>query len=417
MNRTLLSWAGLRVFLPYALGFYLSYLLRMANAVLTPELSRDLGISAAELGLVTSAYFLSFAAFQLPLGMLLDRFGPRRVNALLLLFAAAGCAGFGAARDLPSLLAARALIGFGVSACLMAAFKSLQQWFPAERQPSLVTATMTFGALGALSASVPIELALPTLGWRGIYFALALAELLLAGLLLATPDSRNALAADGFRAALSGTATILKSRLFWRYAPLATAVGGGIMALQGLWAVPWLMSINGVSRAVAAQHLLGTGIATLCGYLVLTFGLPAMTRIGLGPGRLFAGGMALATLCGLLMLGEWAPSPVLWVLLGLAASTNNLGYGLISSHFPAHMSGRANTAYNLVVFVGAFLLQWGFGLGLEAFADPTRPDRAMRYTFATLVGLQCACYGWYLIAQGARADGENSASTSAPVKR
>jgi hypothetical protein len=106
MNRALLSWAGLRVFLPYALGFYLSYLLRMANAVLTPELSRDLGISAAELGLVTSAYFLSFAAFQLPLGMLLDRFGPRRVNALLLLFAAAGCAGFGAARDLPGLLAA-----------------------------------------------------------------------------------------------------------------------------------------------------------------------------------------------------------------------------------------------------------------------------------------------------------------------
>src|SRR5512137_784805 len=163
----------LRVFLPFASGYYLSYLLRNANAVIAPELVRELGVSSAGLGLLTSAYLLAFGAFQLPLGILLDRLGPRRVEAGLLLVAAAGSAFFALGGTLPELALARAAIGLGVSACLMASFKAFSVWFPPDRLPSLNAAVMMAGGLGALAATTPLSAAVPLLHWRGVFLALS----------------------------------------------------------------------------------------------------------------------------------------------------------------------------------------------------------------------------------------------------
>ena len=110
---------SLRVFIPFALGYFLSYLMRVINAVIAPDLVRELGLTAADLGLLTSANFLAFAVAQLPLGILLDRYGPRRTEAVLLLFAALGAFLFATAASAPGLIAGRALIGLGTSACLM----------------------------------------------------------------------------------------------------------------------------------------------------------------------------------------------------------------------------------------------------------------------------------------------------------
>ncbi len=151
----------IKVFLPFAAGYYLSYLLRTVNAVIAPELARELALGAAELGLLTSAYLLTFAAFQIPLGLLLDRYGPRRVEGGLLLVAAAGTLLFAFGNSATELAVARGLIGLGVSSCLMAAFKGFAQNFPAERQASLTGAIMASGGLGAVTASLPLELALP----------------------------------------------------------------------------------------------------------------------------------------------------------------------------------------------------------------------------------------------------------------
>ena len=124
-----------RVFVPFAMGYFLSYLMRVVNPVIAPDLVRDLGLTAADLGLLTSANFLAFAVAQLPLGILLDRFGPRRTEAVLLLFAALGAFLFSIAGSAPDLIAGRALIGLGTSACLMAAFKAYVMWFSGERIP------------------------------------------------------------------------------------------------------------------------------------------------------------------------------------------------------------------------------------------------------------------------------------------
>jgi len=149
MNATSPSVRWFRVFAPFALGYYLSYVLRTVNAVIAPDLTRELALTGADLGLLTSTYFLTFAAFQLPLGMLLDRYGPRKVEAALLVLCALGAALFALGRDLLELGFARALIGVGVSACLMAGLKSFHQWFPPEQQPSLMGAIMVAG--GALA--------------------------------------------------------------------------------------------------------------------------------------------------------------------------------------------------------------------------------------------------------------------------
>ncbi|MDQ5906206.1 MAG: hypothetical protein QG590_687, partial [Pseudomonadota bacterium] len=147
----------LGLLLPFAAAYFLSYFFRSANAVIGPELANDLGLSAGDLGLLTSTYLLAFCLAQLPLGMLLDRFGARRVESALLLIAATGAALFAIADDMAALATARAIIGLGVSACLMAAFKAFSQWYPPERQASLTGWMMTSGGLGALAATAPLE--------------------------------------------------------------------------------------------------------------------------------------------------------------------------------------------------------------------------------------------------------------------
>ncbi|MDP2793676.1 MAG: MFS transporter [Sulfurisoma sp.] len=393
----------LRVFAPFAVGYYLSYLLRNVNAVIAPELTRDLGVSAADLGLLTSAYLLAFGAFQLPLGLLLDRYGPRRVEAALLLIAAAGCALFAAGDGLSGLATARALIGLGVSACLMAAFKAFSLWFPAERQASLNAAVMAAGGLGALTATTPIGWALPLAGWRGVFFVLAALALLVAAAIFSTPEKEKVGAGETVTDQLRGLGEILRSRVFWRFAPQTAMILGGFMAVQGLWAVPWLMHFNGLSRDAAAFHLLLTGSAMLIGFLAIAAFVIPLKRRGIPPERILAVGMGLGVAANGAIALDLLPTHAAWFFLGLVFSVGNLAYALLQSEFPPALSGRVNTALNLCAFAGAFGLQWGFGALVDVLAAGGLAQRdAFQWTFAALVLLQAASYGWFL--RGSRRD-------------
>jgi MFS family permease len=387
-----------RVFAPFAVGYFLSYLLRNANAVISPELTRDLGLTAADLGLLTSAYLLAFGAFQLPLGILLDRYGPRRVEATLLLACAAGCALFATGHAMPQLTLGRALIGLGVSACLMASFKAFSQWFPLERQASLNAAIMAAGGLGALAASSPLGALLPVLGWRGIFLALAALSLAAAALIFSTPEKPAAHAPETLRQQLAGMATVFGSRAFWRFAPQTTFIVGGFMALQGLWAVPWLMNVNGLTRDAAAFHLLLTAGAQLTGFLAIAFFVQRLARAGLSPARLLAIGMGfgLAAILGIVL--DLAPTWLLWPALGLVFSVGNLAYALLTAEFPLALAGRANTALNLGAFVGAFGIQWLFGVAVDGFqAFGFAAPQAYRASLAGLLVMQAAGWGWFVL--------------------
>ncbi len=395
MNMQLRLW--LRLVPAYALGYFLSYGLRSVNAVIAPELMQELGISSADLGLLTSAYFLAFGLFQLPLGVLLDRFGPRRVEAALLLVAALGCGLFAVGRSLQTLALARALIGLGVSACLMASFKAFSQWFPIERMPSLNATIMVAGGLGALSASVPVEFALPLIGWRGVFLLVAALLVLAAGLLMTVPDQSGIGAGEPIRQQLRTLVSIYTNPVFWRFAPQGCLVAGGYMAVQGLWAVPWMMEVNGLSRSDAAGVLLLLAIAMLLGFLFVATCSVWLARRGIAPMHLLSAGMGLALAVHLCIILGWGSSACLWPLLGLSFSLSNIAYSQLTSAFSIALSGRVNTALNLMVFIGAFGLQWGIGAAVDAFsANGLGRVDAFRATFSVLLATQVLAYLWFL---------------------
>ncbi len=390
--------AWTRIFLPFAAAYWLSYLLRNVNAVIAPELTRELGLSASDLGLLTSAYLLAFGAFQLPLGILLDRYGSRRVEAGLLLLAASGGLLFSRGTNLPELALARAAIGMGVSACLMASFKAFSVWFPSERQPSLYAAVMVAGGLGALSATTPLSLAVPALGWRGVFLVLAGLSLAASLGIFSTPERAARGSGETLRDQVRALGGIVGSRVFWRYAPQAATSVGGFMALQGLWAVPFLMAVGGHSRDAAAFHLLLTTVAMIVGFLLIAVLIVPLQRRGVAPDRVLAAGVGAGLLVTLGIVLGLGGSHVLWFALGLSFAVANLAYSLLASHFPPALAGRANTALNLGSFVGAFLIQWGYGALLDALsARGWSSASAHRAALGALLALQAGTYGWYLL--------------------
>lgn len=390
----------LRLFLPFAAGYFLSYLYRTVNAVIGPVLARELGLGDNALGLLTSTYFLAFGAAQLPLGMLLDRFGPRRVEAGLLLIAAAGAAIFALSDTLGGLATGRALIGLGVSACLMASFKAFSQWFPPERQASLTGWIMAAGGLGALAASKPLELALGFATWREVALLLAVTTVVVAAALwYFVPDKAGDDKGTGFAAQMAGVRSIFSSRHFWRYAPMGFWFTGGFMAVQGLWVARWMTVMEGLEAAEIAARLTWMSGAMLAGFLFMGFFATALVRRGIKLERVYLTAMILAI--AILLVITVAPnagSAWLWPVLGACFSLSNIAYSLVAQSFPPALSGRANTALNLLVFAGAFGLQWGIGLFVDALqASGWSGDAAFRAAFYTLSGGQIMAIIWLLL--------------------
>lgn len=388
----------LRLFLPFAAGYFLSYLFRTVNAVIGPVLARELDLADNALGLLTSTYFLAFAAAQLPLGMLLDRYGPRRVESALLLVAGSGVAIFALSDTLGGLAIGRALIGLGVSACLMASFKAFALWFPPERQASLTGWMMASGGLGALAASKPLEIAIGFTSWRAIALGLAVATVLVAALIWwRVPDAHGDRKGAGFAEQLAGVREVFSSRHFWRYAPMGLMMTGGFMAVQGLWASRWMMVQENMERAAVAVRLTWISGAMLVGFLVMGFFATRLVHRGVKLENVYRGAMSAALASfALISLLPGVAGDLLWPLLGICFSLSNISYSLVSQSFPTALSGRANTALNLMVFVGAFGLQWGIGGLVDTLqTQGWATEAAFRAAFVTLLGAQALALLWF----------------------
>jgi MFS family permease len=375
---------------PFCVGYYVSYLLRTVNAVIAPELVRELDLGAADLGLLTSTYFLAFAIGQLPVGAALDRYGARRVVAALLAVATGGVLIFSGGHHFATLAFGRGLVGLGVSACLMGAFKAFGAAFPPGRQVALTGLVMSAGAVGALTASLPLEWALPLIGWRHalmvVAAASAVAAVLIATVARETTESSVKIATvEEDRRTL---AMVFRAPAFWRFAPQAALFTGGFMAVQSLWAVPWLMTVDGRTPAGAAGCLLVLNAGMLAGQLSIVAGATPLARGGWSRERLMTAGLAAALLIeGLIIWGVIgvASGTWLWFAFGFFAAAGAQVYGVTAGYFPASLSGRVSTAVNLLAFVGAFVIQWGIGLSVDALARANvSPTSAMRWTFGAL---------------------------------
>ena len=388
----------LRLFLPFAGCYFLSYLYRTANAVVGPVLSSELSLSAADLGLLTSTYFIAFAASQLPPGILLDRFGARRVEAAMLLLAVAGAVVFACSDSIGMLAVGRGLIGLGVSACLMAALKFFSQWFPKERQVSLTGWIMTSGTLGALVASGPLDAALHIATWREVFFGLAV---ITGGATLwlwhSVPEKPSTAQPQSFAQLAGGIRQILARRHFWHFASIAFAQVGGFMAVQSLWSSAWLINVNGYSRSGAAGYLTLMNAAMAIAYFLIGLLSTKLAQRGVRTDHLLGGGLTLALLSLLAIITQAIDNHyLLWAAYGFFSSVGTLNYAAASAGFPVELSGRVNTLLNLLSFVCAFVLQWGMGILIDALQAAGHSAASAHIgAFILLFGVQAASLCWF----------------------
>nr|WP_267869548.1 MFS transporter [Massilia agrisoli] len=393
-----------RVFLCFALGYLLSYGLRSINAVIAPALMDEMALSNADMGLLSSAYFVAFGSLQLPLGIWLDKYGPRRTESALLIIAAIGAVVFATSESLAGLWIGRALIGIGVSACLMAAFTAYRQWFAPEQQSQLASWMLVAGTAGALTATVPVTLALPLIGWRGIFWVVAVLLLLVSAaifLSLRGVERRFAQAASGASAAKAGDGgygRIFGSAYFRRMAPLGMFNQGIFVALQTLWAGPWMTTVLGKTQQQASEILFMLNLLLMTGYLALGWAAPRLVARGVDAHRLIAfgiSGMVLAQVAMLLNQSEHAW--LLWLMLAMCVPVTTLVQSHLALSFPAALAGRANSAYNLMLFVGAFATQWGFGVVVDALkTSGLSAVDAFRATLAIAVAVQAASLAYFV---------------------
>ena len=375
------------VILPFAAAYFLSLFFRSINAIIAPDLVAGFGVSAADLGLLTAAYFLSFGLFQLPLGMLLDQFGPRRVQAALVVVAAAGVALFSVARSVEMLVVARAIIGLGFAGGLMAAFKAMVVWLPRERLPLANGCFLAIGGLGALAATAPAEAAVAAIGWRSLFAVMTLVTVAAAaGIFFVVPEPQAPPRSPiRMGTQLRELSAIYTDRLFWRYAPLTFTCFATGAALQGLWAASWLRDVAGVTRESAADHLLLMAVALTLGSAGGGVISDFVRRYGWDVRHVVMMAAIIFMLAQLgLVLEMVHASWALWTCFALSYNVVTLSYAFLSQHFPPAYAGRVNTGMNMLAIVASFVFQYGIGAIIGQWpqqADGAYPPMAYQAGF------------------------------------
>lgn len=395
-----------RIFLPFVVGYFLSFAYRTVTAVISPHLTAELGIAATALGVLAAMYFVTFAAFQPVVGVMLDRYGPRRVDSALLLLAAAGAALFALGENLEHLAIGRALVGAGVSAALMSSLTAIGQWWPREKLPLVNGLFVASGALGAVFATTPVQALLTVTDWRGVFWGLSIATLAAAALIFMTAPERKAdpnAPKVSLKELTGGMARLLVSARFWGLAPAMAFTQSVFMAYISLWAGPWLRDVNGLSPSEVAAHLQWAALGMVAGYA--GFGLMAETlrrALGVAPLTVSAVGIFCAlSLQAALVLGAPVPPAVVWTSYAFFAGAPFMGYAILAQQAPPELAGRANASLNLVMFVASFTVQSAVGAIIDQF-----PKTASGYApqgHATALGLclmlEIAAFVWVLYTQ------------------
>jgi predicted MFS family arabinose efflux permease len=347
------------VFLPFAFGHYLSLLLRNVNAVLAPSLVGSLSLTSGQLGLLTSAFFFSYALAQLPIGLALDRFGPRKVQLALMLVAAAGAFLFAHGTTFNELVAARAIIGLGLAGCFMSAVKAISSAVSPTRVPSVQGYLIAVGGLGSASATIPVRHALEYTDWRGLFTVLGVLTAC-AGLLIWLVTPRTP--AKGAAPSVKSVFDVYRDPNFRKIIGLVLIPHTVFFGIQGLWIGRWLSDVARFPDAAVAYLLYLSMAAVIFGAIAVGLLTEWAGRRSIAPLDLAAVGVAAFVLVQCLIVVNHRPSlQLLSVLFTLVGTITGIEYALVAQSIPRELTGRAATCLNLLIFVGAFLVQAGFG--------------------------------------------------------
>lgn len=399
------------VFLSFVFGYFLSYALRSVNATIAPLLAQDLGLNAAELGWLSSAYFLSFAGMQWLVGSWLDKHGARRTESALLATAALGSFILAMSASLWGLSIGRILIGVGVSACLMAPYAYFRRCFAPDRQAQLAMWMLIGGTSGALASTQPTLLLAEAIGWRNVFFItsglLALAAL---AIFKNVPDidiiqikSQNNLDQKG---ALNPTLSppkmnllaVLRHPNMLRVIPTTLTMSGGFIALQSLWVGPWMTDVLGMTPNETGMRLFYFNLALIAAYVIMSVVSPKLIRSGYNLSLQSKVGFfwMLASMIGIL---AWRDQQAwwLWVIMAAGIPAIILMQTQTGMMFPRAVAGRVLTTFNLIMFTGAFVMQWGIGLAVDLFMFYGQSrDQSLWLALVVLLCLQVISVIWFL---------------------
>jgi predicted MFS family arabinose efflux permease len=358
------------VFLAFALAYFFSALVRAITATLSPVLTQELQLQASDLGLLAGGYFLGFSLTQLPLGRWLDRYGPRRVILAFLSVAVLGCFAFAQADSFAGLLLVRVLCGVGVSACLMAPLTGYRRWFNASTQLRTNSWMLMTGSLGMVAATLPVQWLLPLWGWRALFVAMAVCiALSMLAIRLLVPDWQRSEPTATAAHDDGGYSEVWRSRYFWRMTPLGFFSYGGMVAIQTLWAGPWMTQVAGWTPLASATGLFIINLSMLVSFWVWGWVTPGLARRGIHADQLIARGLPLSllVLAALVFIGPASGAGAAALLAAFCVSSTfvSLAQPAVGMAFAPHLAGRALSAYNLVIFAGIFVVQWGIGLAVD----------------------------------------------------
>jgi MFS family permease len=365
MNKPVLAKSkAIIIFLVFALGYFISTLLRAITATISPELVNEFNLSAGELGLLGGGYFLGFASVQIPLGYMLDMRGPRKIVSYFLSLTIVGLLIFALAQNFLTLLVSRIIIGVGVGACLMGPLTAYRIWYQDETQQRANSWMLMVGAIGMLSSSLPVQFFLPIIGWRNIFLLLAFITLVCIILIIIfIPQWTSKGNQKNDDAKLS---IVWQNQFFRSVIPMGFFSTGGLFAIQTLWAGPWMTKVSGYTPEESAKGLFLIYFFMLLSFLIWGYFVPKFSKNVNDAIRLLKYGspLSLLVLGVIIYLGPNTES-IHWALFIVSAVFLSLIQPAVGMAFSVSNAGKALTSYNLLIFIGAFFLQWIIGLIID----------------------------------------------------
>ena len=367
MNKMVLpKQKAVTIFLVFAFGYYISNLLRAITATISPELVSEFSLSAGNLGLLGGGYFLGFALVQIPLGYLLDKSGPKKIVSYFLLIAIIGMISFSLSQNFTSLLISRALIGAGVGACLMGPLTAYRVWFQDETQQRANSWMLMTGAIGMLSSSLPVQFFLPIIGWRSIFGILAILTLfciVLISIFIPNWKKENIQNESEDKGSLK---EVWQNKFFKSLVPMGFFNYGGLFAIQTLWAGPWMVKVSGYTPEESANGLFVIYLSLLFSFLTWGYFVPKFSKNVSDAIRLLKLGapLNLVVLTLIIYLGPKAGA-FHWALFAVSSVFLSLSQPAVGMAFSLSNAGKALTSFNLLLFIGAFALQWIIGVIID----------------------------------------------------
>lgn len=383
-----------------SLNFVVSMFYRVSIAVISPQLTNELGLSGAQLGDLSAAFFYGFAACQIPIGISMDRLGPRMTMCFLALSAVTGAIVFSVGQDAETLIVGRALLGVGMGGNLMVILALLAVWFPADRFAFLGGSVVSVGVLGNLLAATPLALLSTSIGWRSCFLVFALINaIIVAAFVLVIRDYPPGYTTSEKKqkSLLAGFGYLLKKFSFWSISFCNFVRYGYFAALQGLWAGPFLIYGLGLSEITAGNAILMMGI----GYMI---GLPISGSIS---DRVLRSRkkVVLVTMLAFLALAVsalfWTRQTSIWLVMstflgfGLTSAPGHILYAHIKELLPEELTSQAMTSVNLFTILGAATITQflGFVIGADPSALTTPQDFNSVWTVGiVLLGVVSAMY-------------------------